>query len=318
MTYSLTIFRSIFDNQTVKRMDFKTWNGFEELLYSLSKQPGYKAKRGEKGKQSSPLISPAIYKPDSTRANVNVEAWAGWAALDVDNYSGKFDDLQERLGPYYSICYSTASCTAEKLKFRIVLPLNTHVPADKIRHFWYALNKEFGQAGDEQTKDLSRMYYVPAQYPNAQNFIFTHRGEVIKPYDLMEKHAYVAKSTGSFLDQFPEAFQKELLEMRKAQMTNTSVHWSSYLDCPFVNKRLLNEYRSIALIDGSGRYRMTYKIMTSIACNAVKRKYPISAGEISELVSQLDRDTANIYQHRPLKVEAERAIAYAYRHAASQ
>ena len=28
------------------------------------------------------------------------------------------------------------------------------------------MNKEFKDIGDEQTKDLARMYYVPAQYPN--------------------------------------------------------------------------------------------------------------------------------------------------------
>lgn len=316
MKYSLTVFDSIFDNKTSKRLDFKDWNDFEKLLYRLAKMPGYKAKKGEK-KKSSSLISPAIYQPSSTRANANVTAWASWAALDVDNCNGSLDEILQPYREYYFVCYSTASSTVEKPKFRLVFPLTQHVQAENIRHFWYALNKNFNNIGDEQTKDLSRMYYVPAQYPNAHNFIFTNAGKVINPYDLMALHPYLEKKTGSFMERLPEGIQKAILEMEKERMTNRDISWSSYRDCPFVNKKLINEYRSISGIDGSGRYRMIYKLMTSIACNAVKRKYPISSSEVAELVAELDRDTARIYQKRPLKVEAERAIEYAYRNASS-
>ena len=63
-------------------------------------------------------------------------------------------------------------------------------------------------------------------------------------------------------------------------------------DCPFVNKKLIADYRAIAGIDGSGRYRMIYKIMTSIACTAVKRRYPITSGEVAELVAHAKRQIA--------------------------
>ena len=316
MKYSLTVFDSIFDNKTGKRLDFKDWSEFEQLLYRLAEMPGYKAKRGEK-KKSSSLISPAIYQPNLSRANANVTAWASWAALDVDNSNGAIETILEPYREYYFVCYSTASSTPEKPKFRLVFPLTEHVPAEDIRHFWYALNKNFNNIGDEQTKDLSRMYYVPAQYPNAHNFIFTNTGKFISPYDMMALHQYFEKKAGSFMQRLPEGIQKAILELEKEKMTNHDISWNSYRDCPFVSRKLLNEYRSISNIDGSGRYRMIYKLMTSIACNAVKRKYPISSTEVAELVSELDGDTARIYQKRPLKVEAERAIEYAYRNASS-
>lgn len=316
MKYSLTVFDSIFDNKTGKRLDFKDWSDFEQLLYRLAEMPGYKAKRGEK-KKSSSLISPAIYQPNLSRANANVTAWASWAALDVDNSNGAIETILEPYREYYFVCYSTASSTPEKPKFRLVFPLTEHVPAENIRHFWYALNKNFNNIGDEQTKDLSRMYYVPAQYPNANNFIFTNTGKFISPYDMMALHQYFEKKAGSFMQRLPEGIQKAILELEKEKMTNHDISWNSYRDCPFVSKKLLNEYRSISSIDGSGRYRMIYKLMTSIACNAVKRKYPISSSEVAELVSELDGDTARIYQKRPLKIEAERAIEYAYRNASS-
>ena len=58
---------------------------------------------------------------------------------------------------------------------------------------------------------------------------------------------------------------------------------------------------------------MIYKIMSSIACNAVKKRYPITGMQIAEMVRDLDRDTARIYQKRPLHTEADRAIEFAYK-----
>ena len=187
---SLTLFKSIFDNKTHRKMDFNYLETFEKLLYDLSKQPGYKPKKGEY-KDGSPLITPASFEKDTTRANKNVIKWNRWAALDVDEYDGTFEETIEKFKKNYFICYSSASSTKEKPKFRVILPLTESVPADKIRHFWYALNHEFGSVGDAQTKDLSRMYYVPAQYPNAYNFIFTHKEELLNPTELMKKHAFV-------------------------------------------------------------------------------------------------------------------------------
>lgn len=250
MNYSLTVFNSIFDNKTDKRFNYDSWEKFEKVLYTLSDKKGYKAKRGERVKNASPLISPAIYVSETTRANANVTAWAGWAALDVDAYTGKYEHIAGRLGPYYTVCYSTASCTKENIKFRIVLPLTCHISADKIRHFWYALNKEFDQAGDEQTKDLSRMYYVPAKYPKAFNFIFTTKGAIMNPHELMAKHAFSERTGASFLDRLPPKMKEAIVANRKESMTNRDVHWSSYRDCPFLNKQLVINYKSIAGIEG--------------------------------------------------------------------
>ena len=195
----------------------------------------------------------------------------------------------------------------------MVFQLNKIVPADKIRHFWYALNKHFGSIGDEQTKDLSRMYYVPARYPDADNFIIVRSGEIMDPDKIMALHPYTEKPSISLMDKFPAAIQEEILKHRKEQANNNTIRWTSYQDCPFVNKNLVKEYKSISSIDGSGRYRMIYKIMSSIACNAVKKRYPITGMQIAEMVRELDRDTARIYQKRPLHTEADRAIEYAYK-----
>ena len=305
MEYSLTLFKSIFDNKTQKRMDFNKYHQFERLLFDLAQQ-----KREDK--KSAPLISPATYKENTTRANDNVLGWAGWCAVDVDEhvFDGNLEqELLDRYGKWNHVVYSTASSTQEHPKFRIVFPLSIHVPKEKIKHFWFALNKELGDIGDPQTKDLSRMYYVPGKYEGAYNFIFNNfNGVDMNPYEIMSKHDYVERS-GSLIDNLPKEIRKQVLAHRKSEMTNTNVSWSNYRDCPFVNKKLVKEYNEIT---DTGWYTKMYSIMVSIAGNAIRNKYPITAQEITTLCKEIDYENGNWYKTRPFDKEADRAIEFVY------
>jgi len=311
MNISSTIFKSIFDNATHRKMDFEDFDAFESFLYKLSD-----IKRN--GKKDAELISPATYQAGTTRANANVLAWAGWAAADVDDHEFKGnlkDELYTNFGHYRYVCYSTASSTNSLPKFRLVFPLETHVESSRIKHFWHSLNTEIGRLGDTQTKDLSRMYYVPATYANSNNFIFSNLdGASINPYRLMDKHPYEEKKhSANFIDRLPAEIQKQIVSFRANQLEKSNIHWDGYRDCPFVSKKLIDEYRTMAFTDGSGRYRMIYKIMSSIAISAIRRQYPITSYEIADIIRELDNDTARIYESRNLQVEADRAIEYAYK-----
>jgi len=305
MNYSLTLFKSIFDNKTEKRMNFTSYHQFERLLFDLAQQ-----KREDK--KSAPLISPATYKENTTRANNNVIGWAGWCAVDVDEhvFDGNLEqELLDRYGKWNHVVYSTASSTQEHPKFRIVFPLTIHVPKEKIKHFWFALNKELGDIGDPQTKDLSRMYYVPGKYKDAYNFIYNNfNGVDMNPYEIMSKHDYVERS-GSLINNLPKEIRKQVLAHRKSEMTNTNVSWSNYRDCPFVNKKLVKEYNEIT---DTGWYTKMYSIMVSIAGNAIRKKYPITAQEITTLCKEIDYENGNWYKSRPFDKEADRAIEFVY------
>jgi len=287
-------------------MDFSGWEQFENLLYDLSN-----IKR--KDKKDAQLISPATYQPNTTRANTNVLNWAGWAAVDVDDHVFEGDlqrELFNRYGNYYYVCYSTASSTNNHPKFRLIFPLKGSIKNDKIKKFWYALNTELGSIGDRQTKDLSRMYYIPATYANANNFIFTNStGVWIDPDALIDKHPLPEKKGATFFDRLPEEMQKTIIQHRKDQMENRTITWTSYHDCPFINKNLITEYKATT---GTGWYHLMYRIMVSIAGNAVKREYPITVQEVVQLCKELDMETGNWYDNRPLDKEAERAIEFVY------
>ena len=304
--YTLTLFKNRYDNKTNKTMSFETWDEFVSLLFMLSEKPDTKA--------TAPLISPATYEEGTTRSNKNVELWGKWAAVDVDDIDIDADRLSEvlveRFGHWDFVCYSTASSTVDRPKFRLVFNLMETVHKDQISKFWYALNTELDSIGDRQTKDLSRMYYVPAKYDSAHNFIFRNAGSPIDVDYLVIKHPYKERTGNSFLDRLPEGLQKAVVEHRKSSMNNTEFVWSGYRDCPFFPKQLAIEYKTIS---NTGWYHKMYQIMVATAGNAIKRGYPITAKEIAVLCQELDSETGNWYTNRPLELEADRAVEYAYR-----
>ena len=314
--YSTTIFKAprwweeqnryVYDNKTHRRMDFGTWPEFVEFLRQLSE-------RKLNGKQDAELLSPSVFKPDTTRKNDNVIAWAGWAAVDVDDLQVEGDlqqYLHERFGTWNFVCYSTASSTDAQPKFRLVFELDSSVAHDRIKHLWFALNNELSELGDPQTKDLARMYYIPAHYAGANNFFFVNNGSPIDVDMLLAKHPFSdRRASGNFLDRLPDAFRDQVIAYRRDKLDDTSFVWSSYKDCPFWPKRMAAEYVTIS---AEGWYRKMYQIMIGLAGNAVSRGYPLTAQQIVEMCRQFDSETGNWYESRPMDVEANNALEYVY------
>lgn len=329
MECSATFFNNIYDNTTTKRMNFSDFERFEKFLYTLSGRP-------LKNKKDAQLISPALFVDDITvsehpeaikepskkivdpyyhRKNVNVISWDGWAAVDVDDhiFEGDLEDeLFRKLGHYYYVCYSTASSSRDHPKFRLVFPLTKSIPSDKIKAFWFALNSEIGSIGDKQTKDLSRMFYIPALYNGSFNFIFSNvRGKTLDADDLIAKYPFVDKAIrGSFMDRLPRDVQQKIIQHKKSKMDNTEYTWTGYRDCPFFPNKMADEYAGIT---GTGWYHKLYQIMVAVASQAVKKEYPITTDQIVDLCKELDMENGGWYEDRPLNVEADRAIEYAYK-----
>ena len=300
--YSLTIFKNAFDNKTHRRMDFETWESFVDMLRQLSEQPIAK-------KTDAVLISPAVYTEGTTRSNKNVEYWAHWACVDIDDYKGTLDDIRNRFAGTNCVIYSTASSKPEQIKLRVVFDLDRRVEAEEIKGFWFALNKWIGDLNDEQTKDASRMYYIPATYDNAYNFFYSQSGDPLSVGKLKLLHPYVEKTGNSFLDRMSPEMREQVLEYRKSQLTNVEYKWTGYRDCPFFPRKMVEDYKSVS---ETGWYSQMYRIMIATACNAVKKKYPITADQIASMCQELDTETGNWYENRPLTREAGGALEWAY------
>ena len=122
--------------------------------------------------------------------------------------------------------------------------------------------------------------------------------------ELLNQYPYVKPKGTGFFENLPEALQEQILEHRKSKLENNAIQWRGYMDCPFIPKAMVSEYRTLT----SGWYHMMYRIMVATACNAVKQKYPLTEKELAQLCRQLDQDTGNWYENRPLEVEANSAI----------
>ena len=58
-------------------MTFQDWKGFEDLLYSLSKQPGYKPKKGESERMRKKRASfKARHRKNIARGKMSAAYWA--------------------------------------------------------------------------------------------------------------------------------------------------------------------------------------------------------------------------------------------------
>jgi len=306
MSFHVTIFENTYDNSTNKNVEFSTWNDFVLFIKKLS-TVSYASKK------DAPLISSAIYKSEeSTRKNDNVLKWSQWIAIDIDSLQISFSKLKsvlfEKYEKYDFICHSTASSTEIHAKFRLIFHLSSEIPASLIKRFWYAINKELDNMIDQQTKDLSRMFYVPGQYTNAFNFIFVNSGEPIDPQELMNKHKPLEIKSAN--KSIKERTHSKLLRYKLSKSSSPKT-WNHYSNCPFVNQKLVNEYKSIANIDNSGRYLMIYKIMTSIASTAFLKGYNITNLEIESIIRDIDAETGNRYEKRNIALEAQRAIEFA-------
>lgn len=307
MQRTLTLFKNIFDKKVHRKVTFESWNNLADALIQMSDKPGLKpTKEDPFNSGGSPLFTPAVFRPGSTRANSNVLYWGGWIALDIDAFDGTLDEATSKFDQWSYVCYNSASSTEDKPKFRMVIPTTREIEADEIPHFWWSINTHIGHLADAQTKDICRMFYVPAKYPDAYDFCWKHEGEMLDPDEIMKLHPWIKPKT-NFLDSLPQAYRDALLASKQDNLKNTNFSWTCLDDCPFVYKRAVTEYMAIS---ETGWYHKMYCFMCSIASAAIKRGYPITPSEVSSLCKELDDRTGSWYAKRNFEVEATRAIQH--------
>ena len=355
LTYSLTMFNSVY-NAAVETNSQKTFGDWLALVHYFFDHSGKTYSR----KDEMPLFSPAIFLPNSQRNKSNVISWGNLLVADIDHipytlipelakleplpyeYSMHGNEqagskmsrvignyLNERLTDYAFLCHSTASCTPDDAKCRLIMPLSRPVnSSDKvalpvIQHsveaLWSGLyNFILAKTGieiDKQVKDLSRAYFMPgkiidwATYHSSTNFIFSHTGsKAIDPNWLIQKYSAIP-TYGSYSQMKKDERVKALKDHYDKHYVeaNTNHHWTSWKDCKYFPKKLAEDYANIV---GAGWYVTIYKIMCGIAVRAKKDKCPITAQQITTLIKEFDRDHGGWYQDRPLEREANNAISF--------
>ena len=141
---------------------------------ALVEQLSHHAVREDKLQGS--LWSPVDYRPGTTRSNRNVtQVHAFVADLDGTN----LDAVSSRLAGLEWHAYTTYSHRGDKPSWHVVVPLASPVAAPDWRRAWLTIRQHL-RAGDEQTCDASRAYFLPQRHP--------------------DREAHIAHSFGAWLD----------------------------------------------------------------------------------------------------------------------
>lgn len=152
----------------------------------------------ERKQKDGALFSPVRYRPQTKRANGNVEL----LTLAVGEWDGgeQYSEVARRLKAegYAFAAYSTYSSTPEHERFRVVVPLAQEVPAPDWRggaRIWARIGTHvFGGTNEQHDADESRMYYYPACPPGALRFEDHADGRALNAYSLPEVPAGPAVS----------------------------------------------------------------------------------------------------------------------------
>lgn len=315
----ITVFSSVYDRETNKRIERDSFDEIEKFfLDSFRDQPFA-------NKEDASLFSPAVYRPNTTRKNVNVEKFSQWFAADLDSF--KLDTKTElslqnqlesafpkSLGRYRYFVYSTARSSFDRPKMRVIFQLTDEVKPDKISIFWHAVNEILGGSIDKQTKDHARMFYQPGQYSGSDNRFFFSSAvgrPAIDPAKLINSFDNQFLITQSFAKSLPDSIISDM-QRQKREKLDKSYTWNSWQDCPFVNKDRVSEYHAIVVMNSAGRYLGLYRLMASIASIAVKKGYPISANEVEQITQEIDNSIDGFYKKRNISKEAAHAVSFAY------
>jgi putative DNA primase/helicase len=154
--FAYCYFKNEKDNEPKQRSD--TWEGIVRKLGAFEVKPH----------KSGTLWSSVIYQPGSKRGNKGVQ-YVTMAVLDIDEVQSLYQ-LQQQLDGWAYLLHTTYSHTKEAPKYRVVLPLETPVPAKAWSEIWERLRIFSLDLLDPCTKDLGRAYYAPIRPSGAEEY----------------------------------------------------------------------------------------------------------------------------------------------------
>lgn len=298
---------SHFYDNLPKRSSVADWDAFVDTMRTISDVPGFKPPAGDFESDSSGLISPAIYANDGDkRRNENVVGW-DMVLMDIDDGVSDVNVVLNHFSKYSYIVYSSPNCTKDKLKLRVCIPLNKRADRKVLSQIWFGLNEWCGGIIDQQTKDASRLFYVPARYTNRgseyTHFFVTNKG--------------ISLDWEALIDKFPSPPEQDLYKIKnpllglKRKIFQNAKGIPSMVitdpNCPFVKHWMREKY---ALTPVGGHHRAIYIFALQCCGNAEKIEYPLSVDELVDMLEQLDQLDGGYYDIKKLTDTARDALEF--------
>ena len=299
-------FPGFFSNQP-QRCQLADWPTFISYMRSISEVEGYKPSADEYDKTQG-LISSAIYAEDGMkRNNENVSAW-DFVLLDIDKGIDDAQKIVEKFKAFSYLIYSTANCTRNHLKIRVCIPLHKRAPKEVLKQLWFACNAWCDDLVDDQTKDLSRMHYIPARYTNKGSdycHIFKENVGIDLNWEQLIAKYPMPPESDKYRIKNPLRDLKQKLFKNNHGTPSMDITSS---DCPFVDKWMMDDYR---LTPAGAHHKAIYVFMLKICGKAEKIGYPLSVEELADMGKQMDDLDGGWYDQKKLLDSAKDAIEYA-------
>ncbi|MCP4214478.1 MAG: hypothetical protein GY765_07460 [bacterium] len=192
---TFTVFNNAFDvNGEKYTLDWSEWTDiFKEHDVRGSPADTESVKALDAAKDG-PCVILAELDPQKTRSIAAVLE-ANALSIDLDHCNNQqLDTIFDILSQYTYCLYSThkSGCVALKgaLRLRVVLPLAEPIQPASFASAWIGLNRLIGGHNDPQTKDISRLNYLPSTFDPSHKLYHENPGTTwISLLDLHE-HTY--------------------------------------------------------------------------------------------------------------------------------
>ncbi|AGG58204.1 hypothetical protein VPDG_00043 [Vibrio phage henriette 12B8] len=299
-------FNYFYDNKP-KRCDVIDWGEFADHMRAVSEVEGFKPPAGDFESKSSGLISPAIYAEDGVgRSNDNVVGW-DMVCMDIDDGVKDINQVLNHFKQFKYIVYSSPNCTKHKLKLRVCIPLDKRAGKNVLKQIWFAMNEWCGGIIDQQTKDYSRLFYLPARYRN-RGAEYTH---------FFLENDGITLDWETLISRYPSPPEKDLFKIkdpllglkRKIFQNAKGIPSMNITDpnCPFVKSWMREKY---ALTPLGSHHRAIYIFMLQCCHNAEAIEYPLSHEELVDMGRQLDDLDGGYYDDKKLQDSAKDALEF--------
>ena len=225
-----------------------------------------------------PALYPTVYGDGSVgKVKSNVIGYGAWTEVDIDHVM-TLDELRAFYIDHEldGCVFTTTSHTAEDPRVRGVFLLNREIDPSEFDEFWHALNAMFDGKLDPQTKNINRIYYVPAKWNDLSQF------ERItgKPLDvdfLIEQHPHANHD---------QAIPTEVVRSKiQAVRDKLAVDGTAWTPATAITDKMISRFHSRK---EGGRL---FGLEVSIAKRALWMGYPIAAHEVEAIALAFDRTT---------------------------
>jgi hypothetical protein len=145
------------------------WDDYVSVLHEASNVMRAPEEKDRECYWVSPML---LGDSAERRLQANIDRLAAFAAGDLDAQGWTLNKLNERLDGFAHLFYTTTSSRPWHQRWRIMVQLDREISVQEHGAVWNFLNELFDEQLDQKTRNVNRIYYVPAKWIGADN-VFT-------------------------------------------------------------------------------------------------------------------------------------------------